>query len=56
MSTLLWLAAVVFLVWLLGFVVFKVASVAFHLLLVAALVMAVMWLVKRTKHIPATRA
>lgn len=42
MSALVWIAIVLFILWILGFVVFHVASFVIHLLLIAA-VIALAW-------------
>jgi hypothetical protein len=45
MATLIWLALLLFAIWLVAVVFFRVLGCALHLLVVAAAVLAVVWVV-----------
>lgn len=47
MNLLLWIAVVLFVLWLLGWAMFEVAGLIIHLLLIAAVVVAIWWVVTR---------
>lgn len=47
MNLLIWIAVVLFVLWLLGWAFFEVAGLIIHLLLIAAVVVAIWWLVTR---------
>lgn len=44
---LVWLGIILFVLWILGFAVFHIAGFFIHILLLAAVIAAVMWLVRR---------
>ncbi len=47
MGLLIWLAVILFILWILGFGVFHVASFAIHLLLIVAVIALIVGLIRR---------
>ena len=47
MGALIWLAVVLFILWILGFAVFKVTAFAIHLLLIVAVIALIVGLIRR---------
>lgn len=47
MGLLLWLAIILFILWLLGFGVFHVAGFLIHLLLIIAVIALIVWVIRR---------
>ncbi len=47
MGLLIWLAVILFILWILGFAVFKVTAFAIHLLLIVAVIALIVGLIRR---------
>ncbi len=47
MGLLIWIAVILFFLWILGFAVFKVTAFAIHLLLIIAVIVLIVGLIRR---------
>lgn len=52
MGTLIWIAIVLFVLWLAAVVLFKVAGLLIHLLLIIAVIAALFWVIRRFMGAP----
>lgn len=47
MNALLWIAIILIVLWLLGFALFEVAGFLLHVLLIIAVIMLIVWAIRR---------